>query len=250
MIQTTIGSNAQQEVFAQQQIAPQIKIETKIFRGNDTKASGANITLFDNSLVYDFMFEKPGDEKPIEVVIFDPNRSRFIMLNPRTNSRTELELLDIYKLIEDMKTQRQLDAEREFLINIEFDETTFADGVLTLRSKKLTYKTSGQKPKDETHFNLIMRYMDEYARLNATQPRALPPFARLELNSQIRAYNFVPNVVEVNLNLGGQEIVLKTKHQIEWHLQEKDQELINYAKKLLLNSERVNFAQFRELNLK
>ena len=250
MAHLSLADGQLEEAVGQETKKPEARIVTEIFRGNDSVPSGSNVTLFHDSLVYDFMYAHSGDATPVQVVVFDPQRQRIILLNATNNSQTELTLRAVDELIDLVEARNKDNKELAFLINVQFQKPVFQDGLLTLSSDKLVYQASGQKPKDDEHFHVIMQFMDQFAKLNATNPSALPPFARLLLNKQIRQHNFVPNQVKVNLELDGQKISMTTKHEVSWELSKKDQQLIQYAKQLVSESRRVNFAQFRDLDSK
>jgi hypothetical protein len=120
---------------------------------------------------------------------------------------------------------------------------------LTLSSKVLTYRMRGSAPKQASAVETYRQFADWYARLNATRPGNLPPFARLELNKATAARGLIPEEVELTVVppnlLTGRKLVVRSHHLVNWLLSNTDRKRVDEAGKYLADFQTVGFREYR-----
>lgn len=227
--------------------AQEFSITTEIYLAGKSVPNSSNLTLFSNGVFYDFMFGGKISDHAQEIVIYDARNKRFILLKPEEEVRAEIFVEDVGNFVDSLKTDVELQKRIGFLLDISFDEVSFENDVLAMNSDRLRYKAKGIRPKDQPHFDLILDFMNQYARLNATKVGTFPPFARLKLNEQLKLHNLVPTEVEMTLSLDDGTInTAKSKHKIDWRVSEDDRERIEDAKRIWEESDQISIAKFRQ----
>jgi hypothetical protein len=227
-------------------LAEEFRVETDVFVGSQKKPVAQNLTIFTSGLVYDFPLMGPN-----EIAVLDPTRGRFVLLDVSKKVKTTLTTQEILEFTASMKARTQ-DAEGVvgFAANPQFEQS-FDDqtGRLTLSSKLMTYSMKGNKPKQNSAAEAYRQFADWYARLNATRPGNLPPFARLELNKAVFERGLVPEEVELtvapNSRLLGRTLTIRSHHMINWALPGTDRKRIDEAGDFLVNFQAVQFQEYR-----
>jgi len=223
------------------------RIETDVFLGAEKEPVAQSVTLFSGGLVYDFPLIGPQ-----EITVFDASRGRFILLDvPRKTKATLLtqELLEITAAI---KVQAQeLDGVFAFAADPQFKrEYDEQAGWLTLSSSLLSYRAKGVKPQVPEAAATYRDFADWYARLNATRPGNLPPFARLELNRVLGERQEVPEEVELTVEpknrWAGRKLVVHSRHIFNWRLSNTDRKRIDTAGSYMADFEAVGFQEYRQ----
>lgn len=226
--------------------AEDFRVETDVFVGNQKKPVAQSLTLFASGLIYDFPLA--GSE---EVTVFDPVRGRFVLLDPPRKVKTTLAGQDILQFTAALKAHAQeakgavaFAAQPQFERSV--DEQT---GWLTLSSSILTYRAKGQLPKHASIVETYRQFADWYARLNATRPGGLPPFARMELNQALAGRGWVPEEVELTVAsttpVVGKNLVLRSRHHFNWLLSSTDRQRIEDAGTQLVTFQAVSFQDYR-----
>jgi hypothetical protein len=227
-------------------LAEEFRVETDIFLGDQKEPFAQNVTLFSSGLVYDF--PRTGPE---EITVFDPARGRFVMLDPRRKVKATVTTQELLELAAAMKVHaRELEGAFAFAANPEFDEDVDNEtGWVTLSSRLLTYRARCISPKLPSAVTRYRSFADWYARLNATRPGSLPPFARMELNRAIAQRNQIPEevtlTVEPKHRFVGRKLVVRSHHLFNWRLSNTDRKKIDQAGTKMADFEAVTIREYR-----
>ena len=216
--------------------AQEFRVETDVFVGNQKKPVAQNLTLFTSGLVYDFPLMGPSEIA--------------VLLDTERKVKTTLTTQELLEFTASMKAQAQdADGVVGFAVRPQFDQTfDQPTGWLTLSSKLMTYRLKGSPPKQPAAVDIYRQFADWYARLNATRPGNLPPFARLELNKAAAERGLVPEEVELTVaasRLGGKTLAVRSRHMINWLLSNTDRKRVDEAGDFLVNYQAVKFQEFR-----
>lgn len=225
--------------------AQEFRVETDVFVGSQKKPVAQSLTLFTSGLVYDFPLMGPS-----EIAVLDPSRGRFVLLDTQRKVKATLTTQELLEFTASMKAQAQdADGVVGFAVNPQFTQTfDQPTGWLTLSSKLLTYRLKGSPPKQSAAVDVYRQFADWYARLNATRPGNLPPFARLELNKAAAERGLVPEEVELTVaasRLGGKTFAVRSHHMINWLLSNTDRKRIDEAGDFLVNYQPLKFQEYR-----
>lgn len=206
-----------------------MRIETEVYSGNARQPVFENITLFSDTSVYDF--SRTGPEK---ITVYDRRTGRFVLLNVASKTKVVLEQKTVDEYVEILKKRELLTKKEPFLFNPKFDETyNEATKQITLSSDQMTYKIKGTPSKSKESFDAYIDFANGYSKLSATDPRQMPPFARLEVNKAISNREIIPQEVErvykPSNGVFGNAIKAKTKHFVVWTLSRKDRQRIDQA---------------------
>lgn len=233
-------------------IGQEFRIETEVYSGEASEPISENLTLFSGNLIFDFMLPTDGARFPEEVVIYQSREKQFVLLDTSRQIKTLLIEGELLKILAALQSSDIADEKNAFLFHPAFTETwDESSRWLTLASDQLTYRTRGDRPENENALHKYYEFIDQFARLNATDPKRMPPFARLKLNSSLKKFGFIPSVVEVtlipSLDPPADPIEVKTRHNVMWQLSEKDQERIESAKRYWMDFKSVSLAEFRQI---
>jgi hypothetical protein len=179
----------------------EFRIETQVYSGRQSKLVSENLTLFTDQVVYDFLFDANDSSRVTEVVVFDLDKSRFVLLDMDRQLKLEIRQADLNQLLTSLKTSEPWRDEYPFLLEPVF-ETHFDEAMqrLELTSKHISYSVQVETPAKSLAFPAYGQFVDAYAQLNATDPQKLPPFARLELNRDLKARRLMPTHVEMTMD--------------------------------------------------
>ncbi|HMO12575.1 MAG TPA: hypothetical protein PKD64_03215 [Pirellulaceae bacterium] len=234
--------------------AHEFRVETEIVRQGETTPISNSLTLSESGIIYDFLLAKPGSNSNIfadEIAIYDTKEKKFILINVTRRIRTTVYDYQIARLLTALKSNGVI--KDDFLVNPVFEESyDLSSNWLTLTSPRLTYRARGSKPQDGTRLPVFNVYLDQFSRLKATEPRGMPPFARLELNQAIKRYGFIPEEIHLTLSTGDDDesktLQLTSRHNVLWQLSKQDREHIELAKKYWITFEEVDLNRYRNLN--
>lgn len=232
-------------------VAQEFRIETEVYRDGESEPIAENLTLFSGNLIIDFLLAADRTRFPEEIVVYQSNEKRFVLLNTARQIKTEVIEGEVLKILAALQSSSMASGDNEFLFHPNFREHyDVSSGWLTMESPQLTYRTRGDRP-TSNQLHRIYEFLDQFARLNATDPRRMPPFGRLKLNAAIKKYGFIPEEVEVTLipqlDPPAEPIQLRTRHALMWELSDKDQQRIESAKRYWMDFRRVTLAEFRGL---
>lgn len=234
--------------------AQQFRIETEVF-SDSSQAIARSLTLFDGKTTYDFLMtadEGAGDTPKFvveEVVVFDQGKQKIHLLDQANRQRLELGHSELLSLVAGMQASEVLRARDEFLLDPKLTESFDTQTQqLQLSSPRLDYLVTGQKVTDSQILAHYYSFADWAARLNATDSRKLPPFARLQLNQAMKRRGWIPTEVQFQLtSLEGAKISATAKHHTLMQLSDNDQLRIESVKKQLAEFPSVNLSRYRNL---
>lgn len=234
--------------------AQEFRIETEVTNVDTGETVSENLTLFDDHIIVDFMLKPDKTRFPVEIVAYVTNEKRFVLMDTTRKVKTELVESDLLRILAALQGSAFVDDENRFLFRPEFEESfDSSTGWLELRSPQLIYRTRGQRPVQELALHKYFEFIDQFARLNATDPRRMPPFARLKLNQAIKKQGVIPDEVEMTLvpdMLGNEpEIRMRSRHVVMWELSETDRQRIESAKRYWMEFENVDMKRYRGLNV-
>jgi hypothetical protein len=234
--------------------AQEFRIETDLYLDKDAeKPSSENLTLFSDSIVYDFQLPPQG-ETPVEVVIYNSQKEEFVLLDPSRKLKCLVTKEKIDEIVAAMRNDAVMQKKIPHLLNPNltehFDEET---QYLILKNDKLTYRVRGKDAKNSMPMKSYYEFIDQYALLNVTDPRKIPPFARLEVNSAIKERGWMPRIVEFEMEMRPnvfsrkQKLNLMTKHDVIWRLSKTDRKRIENAKDMWSTYASVDLDEYRQL---
>jgi hypothetical protein len=219
--------------------------------GDSTAIYSSNLTLFSEQLICDFQMSDEVAPQPLEVVIYDSRQKSFVLLDMKRKVRTEISDLQIEKLVENLANETQKNEASKFLMSETFvEETDWANGTLTLKGENMEYFIRGNQPDDTAFLPQYFSFLDNFTKLNATDPRKIPPFPRMKLNQRIKQLGWVP--VEVRVTLKANQFFrenreAQSKHTLTGGLTRGDRELISNAKRDWQAFKVVELTEFREV---
>jgi hypothetical protein len=238
----TLGHAARVAVHAEE-----FRVETEVFVGHQDEPIAENVTLFSSGLVYDFPLVGPE-----EITVFDPSRGRFVLLDGQRKVKTTLTTDELLKFAAAMKVQAHgMDGVVAFAANPRFEESLDEEtGWLSLAGNVITYRAKCTIPKIPSAVLGYQEFADWYARLNATRPGALPPFARMELNRAVAQRQQVPEevelVVEPKHRFVGRKLVVRSRHIFNWRLSNTDRKRIDKAGTWMAEFQPISFRDYRQ----
>lgn len=240
--------------FASESHAQEFRIETEVFADSD-RVIAKSLTLFDGKMTYDFLMTgNEADAEPSrfsveEVVVFDQTKQRIVLLDQHKQQRLELGHSEVLSLVAGMQSNEALRARDEFLLEPKLTESFDTQSLqLELASPRLTYRVSGQQVADAQVLAHYYQFADWAARLNATDSRKLPPFARLQLNLAMKRRAWIPTEVNFELSsLDGHQIKATAKHHTLFQLSSNDQQRIASVRKQLAEFPSVSLSRYRNL---
>jgi hypothetical protein len=260
--------------------AQQFRIETEVF-DDSQQVMARSLTLFDGSIVYDFLMTTTTSETPRspsgegttddqstvgqsgsgqssavavrfrveEVVVMDHARQRITLLDQQQRHKFEIGHAELLSMVASMQASEALRARDSFLLEPKltesFDPPT---GELELASPRLGYRAQGQVATDPQVVAQYYLFADWAARLNATDSRKLPPFARLQLNQAMKRRGWLPTQVHLELTtLTDQRLQATAKHHTLLQLSANDRQRIESVQKQLNDFPAVSLTRYRHL---
>jgi hypothetical protein len=229
-------------------LAQEFRIETDVYVGDEEAPSSHTVTLFEKSAVYEFV------DKPEQVIVYrqtnEDRLGQFILLDPATKRRTEIDVARVSKLMEKLTgwAAKQDDLLLKFSAKPDFKESfDDATGSLTLANKEWTYRVATYAPENgEANRDALQRYRaftDRYAELTSMLYSSPPPGPRLVLNAALAAHNVVP--VEIRRTIGGDEKnIVRAVHIFTWRLARSDRSRLDETQKQLASYEKVENEAF------
>lgn len=230
-------------VLAEKGYGQEFRIYTKVFDELATKRNGKpaivsrSLTIFHAGKVYDKLIGMG------EVVIFEPNRHRFIILNTQRNIATTVHFDEIKQKLkiayreaekhvkiqsrERSKISRHVGRMLEFQLRPDFrEEYSFKKKTLTLSRPSFTYRAKCHQLGNNRMAKSYRDYADWICRLNfVLQYSMVLPEPRLKLNQSLFQRNLIPVEVSIEADVG-RKLKLRAEHAIHWSLDENDRNRI------------------------
>jgi hypothetical protein len=224
--------------------AEDFRIETEVFMDGSKEPTVETVTIFSGGVVYDFL--RTGVE---EITLFDRGRNRLVLMDTWRKVKTELTLDSILTYVAQMKAQLS-EGDQGFLVE-EMKATENEDGSLSLTNGRVTYRAEGTTPKSPEAAVEYQQFADWYARLNAMRSGNSPPFARIQLDSELAKRNLVPKSIERTIvqkrALQEKKQVVRSQHLANWRLSHSDRKLIDRAGSCLADFAEVSFREYVQL---
>ncbi len=229
------------------------RIESQVYSGRQMKPVSENLTLFTDKVVYDFLFDQENAATVTEIVIYDLDKERFVLLDTQRELKLEIQSAALNELLITLKSSEPWREKYPFLLEPAF-EVNYDEALhrLEMTSKNMTYSVQVESPARSQAFPVYGRFIDAYSQLNATDPQKLPPFARLELNRELKSRRVMPTEVEMtmeipNPGLGSTQVSATSKHSVIWQLSKTDHERIETANRSWTKYRNATLGEYRQL---
>jgi hypothetical protein len=235
--------------------AQNFRMETDVYLVGQKKPLCQTLTLFSDTMVYDFIYGSGGkkDDPPIaEITIFDMSSGRVILLDVSRELKTVLSHEQLIKLTTQMKVATTAeDAVYHFAANPNFKSEFNAEKLeLRLKSENMMYFVTGQKAEQASAVARYREFADWSARLNACRPGNLPPFARIELGRHLAEHDILPQEIHRTTiapgRLGYKRLELRTTHMVNWSISGTDRKRIDGVADQITKFDGVTFLSFIE----
>jgi hypothetical protein len=229
-----------------------VRIESKIYFGSEKEPKAENTTIFHRGLIYDYLRNPAEGGHTSETIVLDLARGRFILLDPKRRVRTELTTEEVAALCENFRqwALNQTDAFTRFLASPQFEEVVEeSSGDLVLQSPWVTYRVATVEADSDGVLQQFRDFTDWYARLNARlNPGYKLVFARLALNEVLHKRRQLPReitlVVQPRKALSFQKTVIRSEHQVIYHLVESDRDRIVQTGEFMAIFHPVDFSHY------
>jgi hypothetical protein len=202
------------------------------------------VTLFEKSAVYEFI------DNPQQIIVYrkeaEGREAQFILLDPDTERRTDIEVERVEKLMEKLArwAAEQKDPALQFAADPSFNEKFDDEGQrLTLSSQQWTYRVATFKAEDADALARYHDFTNRFTELTAMLHNSPPPGPRMALNEALEKHGVVP--VEIQRITGGDEDnAVKATHLFSWRLSREDRARLDEAQAFLANFQKVDNRDF------
>ncbi len=231
--------------------ADDFRIATQVYTGEETQPTIETITVFADGVVYDFLTMDSEGRHREEITVFDPKRDRVVLLDPRRRVKTTLTKGFVFDFVAQIKA-RLLDTNRTEFADPKFELAYDGETErLILKNERMKYEIRGMRSKTRESFKQYIEFADWCARVNAVRPGNAPPFARLQVNSELADRQWMPTEVVRTIfyrkGLRTREYTMRTRHQTSWVLSQSDRQRIDRAGTAMAAYQPVRYAEFFEL---
>jgi hypothetical protein len=224
--------------------APEFRIETKIYAGDAEAPASHTVTLFEKSAVYEFV------DDPEQVIVYrctaNDDPGQFILLDPATKRRTEIDVERVAKLMEKLSgwAAEQKDPLLKFSAQPQFNESFDQDtGTMRLTNPEWTYLVATVAADSPDALARYRKFTDRYAELTSMLYASPPPGPRLALNAAMEKHGVVP--VEIRRTIAGDEKnVVRAVHEFSWRLSKDDRKRLDETQQHLASYQKVENADF------
>ena len=228
-------------------VAADFRIVSEVFLDKDVVST--NRTLFRAGVVYDYL------KAPGLTTIFDPARQRFILLDPETKLRCEVDTVQVAQFNNALRKRAVENADPllKFMAQPVFQiEGNKAPGMLKLLSPLVSYQLKTTRVEDAEALRQYIEFCDWYAQLNTmVNPGSPPPFARMKVNQVLRNRQEMPLEVELTISVrqpkgGNRQVALRSRHQVAWRLLGEDTVAIDQTAEEMAVFKAVTLEQFQQ----
>lgn len=229
--------------------AQDFRVESQVFVGGANTPASENLTLYQSGMAYDFQMDIDAPGSPLEIVIYDSREKQLILLDLQRKLRTDIPDFELLKMLESLRASGETNEDANFLLNPElesgFDVKT---DTITVSNDDLTYRARGKAPENLIAMPFFYEAMTQFTRLSASDPKRLPPFARLALNREIQKLGLFPVNIEMSMRAGAisrEEFNARSTHTVMWELSKQDLMRIEEAKRNWIGFEKVSIGVYR-----
>lgn len=232
---------------AQSAASEDFRVENEVFFGSRKKADSRSTTIFREGVVYDYL------EDPAEVIVFDKQAGRFVLLDTVRRVRAELTTQEVLAFTQ--RLQRRAEAQRDPFIKFlaaprfgeQFDK---ASGELTLSSAWMTYRLVLVDAESPAISQQYREFSDWYARLNTLlHPGSKPPLARLAVNAALAKREATPREVRLTLTprqgSPPKRTTIRSRHRLVRRLAEADLDRAAQTRQFMEIFKPLSFKEYR-----
>ena len=228
---------------------PAFRIESSLYVDGQAQPVTRNLTTFTDQLVFDFQLDPQSGQPLDEVVIYDRRNRKLFLLDSKRKVQLELHDVRLLKLLDGVRREAEQDQRTRFLVTDEFDEKVDAESKrVSLSSPNMTYQFVGTAPEDDRVMPVYFEFLDQFTRLQASDPKKLPPFPRIRLNQSIRRVGWVPTRVDILVKpnaLFKTAFKAHTEHQLDMGIKAEHQSWMTRAKQNWSAFQPVSLAEYR-----
>lgn len=229
----------------------EFKIETKMFVEDGKEPVFTNKTIFTQGLIFDFPLAA-GSKSPEEVLVYDSNLKTISLLDLKRQMQLKLMDVQLKKMVDSVRQQMAADDRSRPMIEQKFEEKIDTDKntLELIGSQNMTYRLTGKVPESAKLLSAYFEFLDVFTRVQITDPKKLPPFARLRLNQSIRRVGWIPDRVEVSIGVNDffpLSFKARTQHKLVMEVTERDRTEIALAKKNWAALPEVSLGKYRGL---
>ncbi|HMP77914.1 MAG TPA: hypothetical protein PKD54_00545 [Pirellulaceae bacterium] len=227
------------------------RVESQVCDVATSEMLAESLTLYDGGLALDFSYDLQSKE-PREVIIYDSRKHQLILLDYRRQVKLVLESYELVRMLEEQRRELAENEDLSFLVDPQLrEQMDLAAMTIELSNAHLTYRVTGQLPRDGSLLVPYYEYLDVFARLSVTDPQRLPPFTRIAVNQSLRKAGWIPAEVELWIHsaaLPRHRVHWKSQHHTGWTLSDADRQRIEQAKRNWLGFKSVSLRDYRNLN--
>lgn len=229
----------------------EFKIDTKMYVGDNQEAVFENKTIFSDGLIFDFPLAA-GSTSPDEVLVYDSNLKTISLLDLKRQMQLRLLDVQLVKMIDGVREEMATGDRSRAMLDQKFKETIDTEkGLLTLiGDQKMTYQLHGTAPKSAKVLSAYFEFLDVFTRVQITDPKRLPPFARLRLNESIRRIGWIPDRVDITIgesDVFPEDFKARTEHKLTMTITDRDRTEIGLVKKNWAALPEVSLTKYRGL---
>ena len=225
------------------------RVESQVFVGGSNSPASENLTLYQSGLAYDFQMDVTAPGTPLEIVIYDSREKKLVLLDMQRKLRTDIPDFELIKMLESLRESGASKEDANFLLNPELESNfDVKSDTITVTNDDMTYRAKGKAPENLVAMPMFYEAMDQFTRLSASDPKRLPPFARLALNREIRNHGLFPVGIEMSMRAGAisrEEFNARSTHTVMWQLSRNDIARIEEAKRHWMSFEKVSIGDYR-----
>lgn len=196
-------------------LALDLRVESKVYKDDDTEPFQHRIALFDEQATYDLAAVDRG-----RATILLRDQDALLLIDTIKQEYTRVSRVDLARYVELQRDRiKKMAPQRQVVLNPSLaEEWNPRSQTLSLTSPHLTYSARLMVQELE----IVKRYRefaDWHARLNAIMPGALSPQPRLDLNAAIMSRGSVPVEVTKSQISDVKTSRLRSEHRYEtaWH---------------------------------
>jgi hypothetical protein len=224
------------------------RVDNVVFVGDDKEPVSQSTTIFQDGVVYDCM------KAPLETVVFDKLSGRFVLLNLKLRTRSELTTAHLAAFIDRLQivAAKSKDPLMRFLAEPKFEERfNETTGELTFNSPLVTYQLMLSPERDPNIAGQYQEFCDYYARLNTLlAPGSRPPFGRLAVNAALAPRQATASRVTLTIDTGRggkqKRDTVRSEHRVVRPLEPADLDRVAKTKELMNSLKLVSFEDYRK----
>ncbi len=207
-------------------------------------------TVFSEGAVFDFI----GDNG--EIIIYRKEKGLFILIDPIHRVQSELSLEDIEVFLVNIRSRllQNKDKFNRFMAEPLFDITKNETGdELIFQSRWIEYKVQLRSFEEAGLDNEYYLFSDVYSKLNIyLNPGVTTPFARIQINEELRRTGQFPHYIEIALYpkgkwLFGKVIKIESRHTLVRRLSEQDKGRITRALHFEVQFPKIPFGRYQKM---